>query len=77
MQGDTAPESRVGLYARHVVHRYGYPFATFAIIASVQAESAPEDWHQALQERINGSTHEFISALVNGMCRDLGLPHVP
>ena len=63
-----------GFHARHVVARYRYPFSTFAIIASVQAESAPEDWYDVLQQRIQGSTHEFVSALVNGMRKDLGLP---
>lgn len=82
-QGVATPRSHnrrsrdAGFYARQVVSAYRYPFGIFPIIASVQAESAPEDWSSELGRRINDSTPEFISALVDGMRQDLGLPHLP
>lgn len=63
----------VGLYARQVVAAHGYPFGIFPTIASIQADLAPEDWYNALQERIDCSTPELISALVDAMRKDLGL----
>ena len=66
-----------GLHARQAVLAHGYPFSLFPIIASVQRESAPEDWSAVLLERIEGSTPEFVSALVASMRRDVNLPRLP
>ena len=67
----------VGLYARQTVVAHGFPFRIFPIIASVQGELAPEEWYAALQQRIDDSTDEFISALVDSMRKDLRLPPLP
>lgn len=80
VQRGTTPRPRdqrprdAGFHARQTVAAYGYPFRIFRIIASVQEELAPEDWSNALRERIDDSTHEFISALVASMRKDLRLP---
>ena len=83
MQGGTTlgPQAQghrgVGLYARQTVVAHGFPFRIFQIITSVQGELAPEEWYAALQQRIDDSTDEFISALVDSMRKDLRLPPLP
>ena len=66
--------SGVGLHARQAVLAHGYSFSLFPVIASVQQELAPEDWSDALLQRIDGSTPEFVSALVDSMRKDCRLP---
>ena len=83
MQGGAtlAPRDRrsrgAGLHARQTVLAHGHSFGLFDIIASVQRESAPEDWSAVLLQRISGSTPQFISALVDAMRKDLNLPPLP
>ena len=67
------PTGSMGSHARAVVTTYGYPAHILAVVASVQAESAPETWSHVLSQRIDGCTPEFIAALVRAMRTDLAL----